>query len=470
MSIKNSEKMNIDDKMDLLSNDSQKIINDFLNLYKDNITVYKSAVTDLLIKDAEKDEARQLNYNDYFQIKQKYQNTQIKTPDAFKVTFFRYLYAYDLLYNNKGFEQEFHKAHSRSYFEKRRLKEKPKQEEKENARLSIEQILKIENFLESLDDEIIEHLKLSFVWYMIFDKGCSIKELKTITSDNFDGKFTISSPEKSYSILPKHIKLMEKLNSQQNKGFNPEDVVKRLGNHVGIDNLIPNDIKIARKQNMQKCSNCRLQYTNLLDNWTCIENRIVCKDCASKILKKNNKFNTVSIKRMALEDKYFENNPFEFDEWSSIQDEQLKEKEKQKDEIGMKNEEKVKTYLEKNDYKVKKVADYEGFDFHAKKNSENILIEVKTLNSKNEFIITINEIKTLMNEIFKPYYQIYLVKDNSIHIITDLISLILNSDFETKYLTGATVKNNITLKYERITISLNTETISTLPVIILHGN
>ena len=76
---------------------------------------------------------------------------------------------------------------------------------------------------------------------------------------------------------------MEELKRTKYTGFNNiDDILRTFGNSLGIDGLKPNTIRMAREQNTIKCAFCGSKYFNTINNWTAINDRIICLSCAEQ--------------------------------------------------------------------------------------------------------------------------------------------------------------------------------------------
>lgn len=287
MSVK--QKLDNNTILDLLDDVSRKIIlEEFIAKHYTSGAVYLNAILNMLYT-LEKQDVTTLTINDYQKI---IPDKDHQTPqDKYCASFFRFLYAYDYLKNTEGFESIMLKTNSISHFEALKMKKaseentEPK-EETENA-LSIEDILMIQNVLNK-ETENIEMIKIGLVWHMLFETEIPVTTLKKLKSNQFmDGYITTS--KKNYKIPEKYQIISSYLNKRSpNSGFSSiNDWMKKLGEIAGVGYLYPQKIINTKNQNMVPCSNCLEKYSNIVDNWMSVNNRIICTNCFEKLKKKD---------------------------------------------------------------------------------------------------------------------------------------------------------------------------------------
>ncbi len=375
------------------------------------------------------------------------------------------MYAYNKLNDETGFDTEFHKNTLIKRFTNRK-KDNNTIAKADTIRLTLSQIVEIENVINSLEDNS-DNLKLSFIWYMLFEEGCTVTEIREFESKNFDGKILKSSTGKKYTILDKHKKLMDKLNSLEYNGISIYRQVKKLGEYAGIEALKPEDIKIARKQSMLTCSNCRREYTNSESNWRTIDKRVICTDCADEILKKNGKYRIGRI--LGVNNSIKERTLFFFRKWNEEEDRGVKQRQEANDLIGRENELVVKGVLESEGYTVIKVSNNEGFDFHVYNDVDEYVIEVKTLNNSRQFYITANEIDHMFSARLANRYKIFLVQGNQIFIVNTGKDFLLSKINQENCLLGREY-GGFKISYDSIKLSIDESILNSLPIKVISDS
>lgn len=276
-------------KTDGLSLNSVKVIEEFLSYYSvGSRATLNSSIRILLKSDLNRREVEDIVIEDFLKLFPKGVEDN-DSQERYKHSFFRFIYAFDILSNPKGFEKKFIKENERRSFE--RLKQPKVKEEKVRSDkvLTLEELTSIQKIIES-DSTKIEILKMQFVWHLIFELGIDIQEVKkNINSENFvDGK--VLTKEGSFAVPEKYQYLFEKL-SEGDRSYNGfstlNDYFEKLGELAKLERkLLPTMAKITRREYMVACGNCGERYTNLSHNWLSVNNRIVCIDCGESLKKK----------------------------------------------------------------------------------------------------------------------------------------------------------------------------------------
>lgn len=272
-----------------LTMNSLNVIEEFLSYYSaGSRATLISSIKILLKSDINKREVADIVIEDFLKL---FPNgvEDTDSQEKNKHSFFRFIYAYDVLTNPEGFDRKFIKENERKSFE--RLKQ-PKVKEKKvrsSKVLTLEELTSIQKIIET-DSTKIETLKMQFVWHLVFELGIDIEEVKkNINSENFvDGK--VLTKEGSFNIPEKYYYLFEKL-SEGDRSYNGFSTLnyyfEKLGELAKLERkLLPTMAKITRKEYMVSCGNCGERYTNLSHNWLSVNNRIVCIECGETLKKK----------------------------------------------------------------------------------------------------------------------------------------------------------------------------------------
>lgn len=287
-----------------LHNDSKQIISNYLKLHSESsYKQYLSSIADIF-SSTQKENVRDLTFNDYSPIYQKYINDEQKTTqDLYKESFFRYLYANDLI-EPDGFNEIWLKDDLiRHFLKKMSDAEGSSKDEKfsyENS-LSFSEILKIDKLL---DQEFtkFDTLRMAFVWYLLFETECSVREILMLTSDDYRDGEIVTYKNTRYVVPDRYKNVFEHLSEKQYNGFkNLNSIVSKLGILAGVSDLKPIRIKNARKVNMIKCGGCNQNITNLSTNWSSVNNRIICVKCADSLKKKHNNIVEEAIEKNEIE-------------------------------------------------------------------------------------------------------------------------------------------------------------------------
>ncbi|KOR90372.1 hypothetical protein AM231_15405 [Paenibacillus solani] len=140
----------------ILSNlkiDSNEIIESYLQLYSESShNQYISSIADIF-NVSRKNSVRDLTFDDYRSIYQKYNQDEKKTAqDSYKETFFKFLYANDLI-DSKGFSDIWIKEDWIRYFLKKlndadNNSDNHKENAKDDRSLSFSEILRIQEILD----------------------------------------------------------------------------------------------------------------------------------------------------------------------------------------------------------------------------------------------------------------------------------------------------------------------------------
>jgi len=277
------DKLDNKELLELLTPYTRDVLSKFLKHYKAISQASYTGAVSYLFNTLGKDEVKKLDIKDFYWIQEHYKNKKKKgSQDKYVETFFKYAFAEDILEIPDGFEKIWIKKDLKKHFE-RLLKQKP-EKEKYTPSLTIEQISEIEELLTKEYDNT-DMLKIAFIWYMLFHTECGVKELR-MGSDATQYKDGRLETEAGIYHVPKRLEpLMLHLQEIDYHGFNVNGIVTKLSKIIGIDELKPQTIKAARKENLLQCSQCGEEYTNTRANWVSVNDRIICVNCFERIKK-----------------------------------------------------------------------------------------------------------------------------------------------------------------------------------------
>lgn len=446
--------LNAEDIEALLSSNSKSAIEEFLSYYGESSKAnFRSSIYRLLYNELSKDEVSKVDFNDY-RIIFPNDDKKLKSQEIYRQRFFKFLYAFDYIDNNEGFDSIWIKDVERKDFKKPSQREiKTDKNNKKNI-LTLEEITKIQKIIES-DSTKLDTLKMQFCWFAIFELGLEVDELrKNITSDNFNnGKLNTSNG--ILDIPRKYDELFEKLNQRDDhNGFGTIDLIfESIGNIAGLERkLLPRTVKLTRKAFMLTCCSCQNEYSNLTNNWISVNNRIVCIECAEDIKKKlTNDVDISTLESINVED----NVQLDLSILYSFEDLKKELKSKPIDylklhelqmEIGNLGEAYVYEYecnkLKGTNYfnridEKKALDSTNGYDILSfSKEGVPLHIEVKcTVGKGHSFYLSENELKTskLMKEkglIYLIYFVQEILSDNPTLVIIDDVALYEQYQFE----------------------------------------
>lgn len=283
------EILNSEDIEELLFDSSKQAIEKFLTYYKESSHAnMRSSVYRLLYNELSKDDVAKVNFVDYRNVFPD-DDKKLSTQEIYRQSFFKFLYAFDYLEVEDGFETIWIKDREKKQFKKPNQNKEKRNDQRQRKTLTIEEITKIQKVIETHSSKL-DTLKMQFCWFAIFELGLDVNELRfNITSENFyDGKLHIK--ETSYNIPEKFHTMFDMLGKRDSSynGFGTLDLIfENLGLLAKLEKkLVPSIVKLTRKVYMVTCGNCLVEYTNLSRNWISVNNRIICVDCA-EALKKN---------------------------------------------------------------------------------------------------------------------------------------------------------------------------------------
>lgn len=312
---------------------SRKIANDFLSYYTGK-KQYGKVIKEISEKFTDNFET--INTEIYYEIIEYYEKiAKSSTKKKYAESFFKYLYAFDLLEAEIGKEYVYifgNKDKIIKDFKARKQNDK-KEKKKMGPIYTFQEIEKLQEYCkeveEATDFESYGNLKAAFAFYLLFYLGITKEAFtKCKMSDYHDGKLFIDGKDIE---VPKLYQSMFSYAKEKNKDTKFTEVnnwITRLGKELEIDNLTPKRILMARKEYVFICPVCQEEYLSLSDNWNVINGKIICSACAHKLIENDEKKNSKS-------------------ELGSYQIEVLEKQEKEKIKIQIWSYKKLNTELKK---------------------------------------------------------------------------------------------------------------------------
>lgn len=264
------------------------VIEEFLGYYASSSRANYVGAINRLLSASGKTDATELTYNDYKQYV--VQDEEYKTTrDRYLDSFFRYLFAYEKLKHPEGFrwvKEEWLRYYNKLK-ENKSAKAFNKNKYKAEPAIPLKKLLEILTLLGDNEDDP-ELLKYGFEWFMLFETDCQVDEVrKKFKAELIQDGFYTSENGTEWQIPEKYLPFINHLKKQEKSGLSElSEHIKKLGERVGIENLMPKMITKAREQNVITCSNCGNGFSNAYDNWESVSFRIVCKPCSDEIKKK----------------------------------------------------------------------------------------------------------------------------------------------------------------------------------------
>lgn len=274
---------------------SRSKINEFLTGHYKEIShsTIRGAIENHIFERYRIENYKDITHQDYLRLCTDFKNNEIdKTAFTNCEYFIKYLYANGELHNVIGFQNEWLIKDVLLHFEgsRNRLKGIYKTAKKTTKRniLNILELSRIKQFLE-INTENEETYKTQFSWYLLFDIGLGVTEIKSIKlKDDYDsGILSLPTGEKIKVPRKFHIQL-ENHRKTAHDSFSAVNIwMDRLGEslEIGIP-LKPITIKNTREKLLIECSNCQREFLRDIDSWVAISGWIVCKNCAEELKKK----------------------------------------------------------------------------------------------------------------------------------------------------------------------------------------
>lgn len=286
-----------------VTEETQKLIDEFLMHYNTPNTY--GGMIKRISSEFEVYDFRKLSMNHYEILMKRYHDSEMNSRVV--KSLFRFLYSNDWLAEEEKFLPLYaDKETVKEYFVK--LKSKRNKavllDEKKGPVLSFQQIEKLIEYCNTVggasDFTSYRNLRMAFAFYLLFFEGVSREVLTQVQIEDYvDGNIIIGDefievPEKFVSIF----EYAQRCKKNDKYGqLNP--YIKSLGQIVGIDNLMPKDITMSRKEYLFTCPACRKEYLSFYENWKIINGKIVCLECAEELisldLKKNETCEWVNV-------------------------------------------------------------------------------------------------------------------------------------------------------------------------------
>ena len=230
-----------------------------------------------------------LTYNDFEELTSNVPKTQV-----FHIkSLFKYLYVYELLNDESGFENCYwNKEELRKKFERRIQNNtqhiKGNDNTKQNSKnyLSFEDMEKLFNFYDSVQDDDEENMKLLFFFYAIFYLNMQIEEIRKLKYDQIEDGFIITE-DNEYELNSRFEAFLSKPSSSNIPFASINEYINKLGKTVGIKELIPIKIKKTSDRYSFTCPICQKTHLNFVDEWRTINNKIVCLECYENLISDN---------------------------------------------------------------------------------------------------------------------------------------------------------------------------------------
>ncbi len=438
-----------------LSENTQEIIDNFLSLYKRK-DGYESAISYLFYHSGKQD-IKSLNINDLYVIKEKIDAEDTKSSKFSYIRgFFRYLYAYDLLIDETGFDKLWLKSKEKDEIEKARNKTISKKSNNKSSKneidvkeiLKVEELDRIENIIKQQHSGRKHYIKYFILWYLLFETDVPIEYIRYIKQINYYAEGIIDSDNNKIKLPTEYLEFWENYYKRGNNGL--RDIyhcIKNLGELVGINDLTPSKIRNTREISWILCPNCQNKYRSIIDNWSAINGKILCINCAEELKKNSSVVNQmlpnseISLNNTMVVSPLF----YTFDEYKKMLNKNIdyKKLHEYQMHIGDLGEAFVL------DYEYEKLKDTEYFEriIDVSKDSEKgydilsydkmgieLYIEVKTsTNIDEDFYMTEHE-RNIAKQLYElgKKYLIYRVEnilaDNKEDIILTIIDDVFNSD------------------------------------------
>ena len=255
-----------------------------------------------------------LNTEIYYEIIEHFKkNAKSDTQRSYVESFFKYLYAFNLLEEEIGKEYVHifgNKDKIRKDFKTKKQNNK-KEKEKSSPFYTFQEIEKLQEYCkeieEATDFESYGNLKAAFAFYLLFYLGITKEAFtKCKMSDYHEGILFIDGKEIEVPKIYQSIFRYAKEKHKDTKFTEVNNWITKLGKNLEINNLTPKRILMARKEYVFTCPICKEEYLSLSDNWCVINGKIVCSSCAKKLMeadvKKNNKSELESYQIEVLEE------------------------------------------------------------------------------------------------------------------------------------------------------------------------
>lgn len=279
--------MPFDSKIDNITAESQHIVDEFLGYY-----TFPNSYGGMIKKIQKKlniTDFKKLTYGNYIEIMSQYQQgaSNYKYADSF----FRYLYAFDLLDCSDEFILTYGDK-TKIIKEFKRLQNKEGSDKKSDFSAPTLSFYEIEKLIKYCDEvgEAIDFtsyscLRSAFAFYILFFVGKKRDEFAKCTMSGYDNGILEIAGE--IIEIPPKFKSMFEYARQKNKETKFSEVTKwisKLGSYVNIEQLTPIKISHAREEYLFRCPACGKSFLSLSENWKIVNGKIICNECAGILL------------------------------------------------------------------------------------------------------------------------------------------------------------------------------------------
>lgn len=292
------------DELDKLVPASKDIFEDFLKTYSaSSHAAIRTAIRTVIIETGIHDFSL-LTYTDYI----KFEPTTPK--NKLITTFFKYIYCHDIIKNENGFEQCYwNKEQDIALFKKRT---EPTKAEKTTEKgepyvpsLTMEQLerlLLFEHECTHSDEINFKNQRLAFCFYLLYFEDLQISTIRNnLNARNFNNGKLVTD-EKVLDIPEKYWDMLNYYKERHLSGFTQlDEYTRRLGNMVGIKDLVPNNITKKRTQNMFTCPECGKTNLSFSANWKSVNGILICNDCTERITLSGQKKNVTELSSVDID-------------------------------------------------------------------------------------------------------------------------------------------------------------------------
>lgn len=262
-----------------LDDESQDVFKYFLSFYQDSSAPSYSNAFRHICKHTGKSSIKKWTLEDY-------RSCRDNEINACVSQIFKFLYAHGILDSSSDFETEFgNKEPIQKRFDKILDMTKKEKDSSYTPGLSAEELDKLINFVESVEEGNFDDMKLAFCFYMLFFQQIDVGQLGQLDAKDYIER-KIGFEEGEIEIPVRFHLFLEDLKKKTKSKFTAVNkYIADLGNKVGINDLNPTDIVQARKQRELKCPECGIQYPATVENWVSVNTYLMCKGCFDKLNK-----------------------------------------------------------------------------------------------------------------------------------------------------------------------------------------
>lgn len=289
--------MSLSTKIEGITEGSQAILDNFFGQYKDAPS--RTNLINRIPNEVGINDFCQLTYEHYRFLMNKYQSTDSYVK--YIETFFKYLYWVGVL-DEQQFRMHFGTKDKIGKQFKRSKNKDTNQiivQKESDSILAFEQIEKLIEYCNQVepasDFASYNRLRKAFAFHVMFFQGVSVNGLKDMDIKTYSGGTLIlddrliTVPEKFYSMFEYALE-----NGKAGKYQDLNRSIKKLGEIVGIDNLVPKSITMTSKKYQFACPICGKLYFSFGENWKVVNGKIVCSLCAERLIEKDVKKNVIS--------------------------------------------------------------------------------------------------------------------------------------------------------------------------------